>query len=418
MAGQLSATVAAPYSSDLLQRLIDQAACFHLFAIPDGQRFGPALHAPGDTHSVIGIRASQALHRFEISLELPVSGSVVRAANTVGELSGRLDLLWLMIPDDYAATPDREPPVTRLDPSRSQRFVMREMTFTFGDGRDGFRSFGTGRTFPTAGKRPALVAAAVGNVVEGVGRFCGHEGNFTLCGELSAERGFLGHLVVRIADPRGNLRTLADLPPIEAGPDPDPGTTYLMWAAQKGAGQEQQNFPSLGPDGKLRGLNIPVELKLGSLGFSARGSEGFRSAEFRAGEVIGKEIGFGRGSFPDAPPTGTALTPYQFEGIAQYSFHDRQARDLGAIRSNVVEGRGFDMTLPDAPGEVAWRFGFFGPIILGLGCFRGVQGMFYGASASVFKMPPEAHVITHLYMARLNDPDSRFRAHRRARAAG
>ena len=42
-------------------------------------------------------------------------------------------------------------------------------------------------------------------------------------------------------------------------------------------------------------------------------------------------------------------------------------------------------------------------------CFRGVRGMFYGASGSVFNPPPGDHVLTHLYMACLDDPDGRFR---------
>ena len=399
------------YSPDLLQRLIDQAACFNVFAFPNRNGSDAVIRAPGNTGGGIGIQTSQLVGRFDIDLESPSLESGVRASNTAGEPVGRLDLTWLMIPNDHLALPDREPPPTQFDPSCPQRFVMRQTTFTFGDGRDGFRSFGTGRTFPMAsGGRSKVVVAAIGNIVEGFGKFRRLEGHYTLCGELSLEGGFLGHFVVRIADPYGGLRTLAGFPPIEPGSDPDPGTTYLMWSAQKGKGPDQQNKLSLGPDGKLRGMNIPTQLKRGSIGFAVGGPDGFRAAELRTGEVIGLEVGFGRGSFPDAPPTGTPLSPYQFEGVAEYSFFDRSGKTLGAIRTNVLEGRRFDLLLPGAPGEMAWRFGFFGPIILGTGCFRGVEGIFYGASTSVFKLPPASHVITHLYMARLNDPDGRFRA--------
>jgi hypothetical protein len=56
------------------------------------------------------------------------------------------------------------------------------------------------------------VAAAVGNIMEGFGMFRGYEGNFTLCGDLAPDQGFLGHIVIRVVDPNGNLRTQAELP--------------------------------------------------------------------------------------------------------------------------------------------------------------------------------------------------------------
>jgi hypothetical protein len=402
---------AEKYPPDLLQRLIDQACCFNVFAVPDRKRSDASVYAPIQGRHVVGVRAKQALHRFDMGLDLSSSKFGVRATTAVGESAGSLDLHWMMIPHEYLALPDREPPQTRLDPCSSQRFVMKEMTLSFGDGRDGFRSFGTGRTFPMkGGARPKLVVAAVGNITEGLGKFKGHAGNFTLCGELVADRGFLGHIVVRIADPAGSLTVPLDLPPVDPGPDPDPDATYLLWTAQKGKGLDQENTASLGPDGKMRGLNIPTQLKRCCIGFTATQPDGFQSMDYRAGEVIGREIGFGRGSYPDAPPTGTPLSPYLFEGVAQYSFFSPDGRTSGAITTNVIEGRRFDLLLPGAPGEVAWRFGFFGPIMLGTGCFRGVEGVFYGASTSVFKPPPGDHVITHLYVARLNDPDGRFRA--------
>jgi hypothetical protein len=167
---------------------------------------------------------------------------------------------------------------------------------------------------------------------------------------------------------------------------------------------------SLGPDGQVRGLNIPTELKRLELGSAWSGPEGFRSREFRVGEVIGHEIGFGRGSEPGADPVGTGLRPFLFEGVARYSFHDRTGRDVGALTTNVIEGRRFDMRMPAAADEVAWRFGFFGPVVLGSGCFRGLQGMFYGASGSILKPPPGPHMITHFYAARLFDPEGRLRS--------
>lgn len=405
MSNQSTFVAAGELSAAELQILIDQVATFNVFVIPESTRAGSAQN-----HT--GVVCGGSLHRFDIDLERP-SESGVRVVNVLGEAEGRVDIRWLIIPNDFAARPDITPPSTPLDPSRSQRFAIQEMTFTFGDGRDGFRSFGTGRTFPVVtGGRPRLVVAAIATLTEGFGKFQGHEGTFTLCGELTSAGYFTGHIIVRIVDEQGNLRTKEPLPQIASRSDrPDAQFTYLMWLAQKGQGPAQANRPSLTPDGQFRGLNIPMELKRGSSGFSADRAGGFRAAELKVGEVIGLEVGFGRGSQPDATPVGTALSPFQFEGVARYSFDDQRGRTVGAITTNVLEGRRFDYQLAGAPSEVAWRFGFFGPIIYGSECFRGLEGsMFYGASNSILKPPPGDHIITHCYFARLYDPEGRWRA--------
>ena len=401
------------FSPETLQRLVDQVAAFNIHVSP-GSRRANAINARGGSSAVIGFGANEVVRRFDIEIALPSAEDGVRALNAACEPLGRVDLCWMMIPHDFMALPGLAPPATAFDPTRSQRFIMSEMTFTFGDGRDGFRSFGTGRTFPMYVEgRPRLAVAAIGNVTEGLGRFRGHEGNITVSGELDPERGFVGHVLIRILDREGHLRVAGPLPPPRETADPEPGVSYLLWAAQKGAGAEQENRPSLTPDGQVRGLNIPLRLKRLRIDAAAREGEGLRSSELSVGEVIGLEVGFGRGSQQDAPQTGTPLSPFQFEGVARYSFDDERGKTLGALTTNVLEGRRFDMTLTGLPGETAWRFGFFGPIVYGSGCFHDVQGMFYGASGSFFQPPPGLHVITHLYVARLYDPGGRFRAARR-----
>jgi hypothetical protein len=399
---------AASERSVRLQSLIDQVAGFNAFAVPEPGSVRTSRAAGG---ALAGGRLRQTLHRFEVDLEPPSPDSGVRASNVFGEAIGGIDLDWRVIPRDFLARPDLEPPATPLDAERSQRFVLQEARFSFGDGRDGFRSFGTGRTFPVSGggDRPRLVAGAVGNLTEGFGKFQGHEGSFTFCGELDPERGLTGHLLVRVLDSDGSLRTTANLPSPSPVASLDRGATYLVFGAQKGTGGAQQNRWSLAPDGQIRGANIPTRLKLLRLRFAADGPEGFRAASFETGSEIGQEVGFGREPEPGGGP-GTALRPSLFEGVARYTFEDASGRELGAITTNVLEGRRFDVRLPEAPEEPAFRFGFFGPIVLGTGCFRGAQGFFYGASGSILRPPPAEHVITHFYAARLDDPDGRFRA--------
>jgi len=186
--------------------------------------------------------------------------------------------------------------------------------------------------------------------------------------------------------------------------------TFLAWVGQKGQGAEQENRFSFTPDGQPRGLNIATELKHARVGFTVHGSEGFQSSDLRTGKVIGGEKGFGPIPPPGVPTTGTGLNPFSFGGVAHYTLHDAGGETVGAFTTNVLEGRRFDMTLVGAPGEPAFRFGFFGPILSGIGRFSNVEGIFYGASGSVLRPPPGDHVVTHYYVARINDPDGKFRA--------
>jgi hypothetical protein len=394
----LSPNASVDPSAETIQSLMDQAAGFSLYATPD--------LSGKDNGGERGFAASETLSRFNIILEAPTSEGV-RASNAYGEMVGKLEIRWLIIPNDFVARPDREPPPCELNPTISQRFVMQETTFIFGDGRDGFRSFGTGRTFPMmVGDKARAVAAAVGNVIEGFGKFKGHEGNFTICGDLQAN-GFKGHILVRIADPAGELRTQADLPPLQRQAVLDPQSTYLLWAGQKDHGLERANRFSVGPDGQVRGMNIPIRIKRLRLDCAAPGR--FEGNDFTVGQAVAREIGFGKGSVAGANPVGTALSPFLFEGVAHYTFHDASGKKVGTITTNFLEGRRFDTKLPGAQEAPAVRFGFFGPIIAGSGCFQGIEGMIYGSTGAVFYPPPGFHLITHFCAARISDPEGKFR---------
>jgi len=401
------ATEVSNLSNEALQALVDSSAVFNAYVAPDPAR---AVQTEMKNGVVTGIRCIGLLHRFDLELETP-SHPCVKAVNVLGEAAGRVEMRWIIVPNSYAARPDTEPPPTAFDRTCSQRFSMQEMTFLFGDGREGFRSFGTGRTFPvTCNGRSRTVVAAIGNITEGLGKFQGHSGTFTLCGELLPDGGFAGHVIVRVVDEQGDLRTSETLPPPAAVVQrPDADFTYLAWLAQKGKGPIMENRPSFTPDGEIRGLNIAMELKHGNSRFTVDQTHGFRSSILRVGEAIGLEEGYGRQSNPNVGPEGTALNPFQFEGVARYSFQDREGKTVGAIVTNVLEGRRFDFWFAATPNKISWRFGFFGPIVYGTGCFRGVEGMFYGASHSFFDPPPGAHIITHCYFARLYDPTGKYR---------
>jgi hypothetical protein len=402
---------AAAYSHDEIQSLVDQAASFNLFVASHEPTPGGLIRRLGKGGEIIGFECSETVHRFAIDLDLPTVQSGVKAANRLGARAGRIDFRWMIAPHDFVARPGLEPPPTPLDCSRSQRLTIQQAVFTFGDGTYGLRSFGAGRTFPMMVQgKPQLAVAAVGVFTEAFGRLQECEGNFTLCGQLSPQGTFLGHIMVRILDPLGVFRTRGELPPIEAAENPDPATTFLTWIAQKGKTPDQENSVSLNPDGQMRGLNIPVALKRVEVDFAPCGTRGLTALDLTTGEIIGREIGFGREASPRTGVNGTALTPFQFEGVSRYTFYDSEGRNVGAFTANVLEGRSIQVALPRAPDQPALRFGYFGPIIQGFGCFRGAQGFLYGAAGSVFAPPPSDHVISNMYVARISDPEGRFRA--------
>ena len=386
------------YAAETLQHLMDQVAGFSLYASPNES-------SKAERGGVF--ETSVVLSRFDIALQ-PPSSLGVQARNTFGEAVGRLDIRWHIIPDDFVARPDRNPPACKFSTTNSQRFVMQEATFTFGDGRDGFCSFGTGRTFPTmVGNQPLVVAAAIGNVVRGFGKFHGHEGNFTICGDLKST-GFSGHILVRMIDSAGELRTKAELQPLKPHASPDPDITYLLWAGHKDKQLQLENKFSFGPDGQIRGLNVPIQITPVHLDCAC--AEGFQCKDFSVGDVVAYERSFGQGSVPGAPPVGTALSPFLFDGVARFDFFESTGKTVGTLTTNFLEGRRFDVKLPDAPDAPALRFGWFGPIVSGSGCFHGVEGMMYGSTGSILYPPPGFHVITPFQAACIYDPQGKFRA--------
>jgi hypothetical protein len=110
------------------------------------------------------------------------------------------------------------------------------------------------------------------------------------------------------------------------------------------------------------------------------------------------------------------MAPYQFEGVSRYAFYDQSGATVGTLTANVLEGRSMNVNLEGAPGQPALRFGFFGPVITGTGCFSDARGMLYGASGSIFNPPPLDHVISNWYTLRLYDPAGKYRSARKGEA--
>ena len=398
-----SMAAASPYSAELVQRLLDCAAYFQLYSSPavrqdNVARQSAACAAVRNAEHTIGYQLRECLQRFEVVMQPPTRASGLHASNTAGEQIGTFESRWLFCPDDFEALPDCDPPATNLDPTRRQRFVMLDGECALGDNGDGFRGFGTGTTFPSAGG--TLLVAAVGNVMEGRGQFKGLVGTYTYCGSLNSAEGFRGSLMLRVMDPQGVIQTAGTLPAIEVARWPESGVTYLTFRGQ--ARETDKVTPLIGAGAQPLGLNVAQQLRLLQIDAAARGRGGLRSTSY-IGQVIG-EID-AQIIFNPAAPGGDALDPIPYTAFDEYKFTDRHGQAIGSLFIDEGEGRTFNLQLPGAPGQPAIRFGGFGPILRGTGSLEGAEGLMTDNSVVSF-MP---HVSASVYVIRINDPKGKYR---------
>lgn len=397
---------AGQYQWGLVQQLVDRAACVNMFAIP--LKWGPPGRVEGA--KLKGGTFDAALHRFKVVMDEPNAESGVRASNTIGQREGQLHLRWSLIPDDFEARPGREPAATSLDPLHSQRFVMQEATFKLGRGDDSFSSFGTGRIFPAfRDGKIRLRAAACGNIMEGSGRFKGREGNYIFLGDVTDRGELVGNFLLRVVDPDNVFRTTNPLPEFKPADSPDPRTfvpdlTYILFRTEK-SGPEETTSYNLGPDGQIRGVNVPQQYRLPKIDFSTETPTGLLT-RIELGPVIGGEISMSAIDPTHPGPPGTADAPSPFQGIGTYFFRDQGGIDIAGFTPQFVEGRTFAMQLAGAPGQPSVRFGCFGPVLEGDGYFAGIQGLL-AAVSGVAIMP---HLFSLMQMLCLEDPDGKFRA--------
>jgi hypothetical protein len=392
------------YSAELLQRLVDQAAYFNLHSTPGASDSRVAIRAPGGKE-ILGLRVTESLRRFKIHTYAPTDSRPFRATNTVGEIAGSFTHRWMFIPDDYSARPDSPIPPTALDLSRSQRFVMADGICRLGDVGDGFRGFGTGKTYPSKKNGyPQLLVTAIGTLFEGFGKFKDHdECTYVYCGTVDAERGFTGSLMIRAMDPEGTLRTTRSLSPLRPAPDPEPepDVTYVMLRGQ--AAPTDIVARRIGPDGQFLGLKVEQGVTTISVDASYRDRKGPRSVT-SLGPLVGKlsaDI-----VFDPTAPGGTLLDPIPFTTADHLSFPGCPGEPIGGFLADLVDGRVFNLEIPKGSGQKAIRFGGTGQVREGTGVFEGIEGLMTDNSVVMF-MP---HVSASVYMLRLHDPECRYRA--------
>jgi len=400
------------YPFEVVQHLLDEAAYFPLFSLPDQRRSLMIRRS----NALVGLQVCERLHRFAMTVDPPGRNSLC-VHNTVGEMLATFEHRWMLAPDGFGALPGLEPPPTPLDTSCSQRFVMLDSICRFENGKDGFKGFGTGRTYPMPiNGQPQLLVGAIGVLTEGFGKFQGLGGIYTYCGSLAPDRGFSGNLLCRVMDPQGVLRTHRSLDEIRPIDCPDPDVVYLLFGGQKKNKHEKTNY-LFSSSGELEGFELHPQIRILNIDCALDG-RGHLYTTSSIGQVIGNFSSYVFLNILNPGAAGTATAPISFKDYDNNTFTGSYGTEIGGFgfdggagsrfghaAPNVGEGRTFTLSLPSAPGQQALRFGAYAPVVNDRGIFKGVQGLV--SDNSVVGIAP--HAIATTYVARLSDPQHKFR---------
>ncbi|MEQ1825190.1 MAG: hypothetical protein ABL921_04565 [Pirellula sp.] len=405
------------YPFETVQELLDRVAHFNIYARPMEKMSGKnsAIYSG---KQVVGYSIENDLHRFIVRLDTPTQQTGVRALNEAAELVGRTHQKWILVPEDFRAIPNREAPTTFLNTAVSQRFVMMDTTFQFGNGNDAFHGFGTGRTFPaTQHGAQTVLAGAVGTITRGTGRFSGVEGTFTYCGALSPRDGFTGSIFLRVADPTNqfHVSTLRAIKVEKHKPIPmETGVSYLIFRGQK-KDRSQKTSYRFRSNGEYLGITLQPQIRLFGSDFTAHPRI---SCNYTVGDAVGDLDALILFNPLDPGAPGTQYSPIPFHDYDNYVFKDSLGHTLGSFGFDggaghffghaarfIGEGRVFITSLPDAPGQQAVKFGGFGPIVNGTGIFADAEGL-VAHNAAVGISP---HVLSTVFIARIIDPNGKYR---------
>ena len=378
--------------------VLERAAYFPLFSVHDPSVQNVPIPSPVDPRQLVGMKVFEQMHRFAIEVKRPLGARALTAVNRVGQAVAEIEIDWRVIPDEFDAGPDRLPPPTALDPTRSQRFAMYGGQFRWHDpAHSSFHGFGTGRTFPTlVGGRPQLRIGAVVDVLSGSGRLAGAVGNAVVNGFISPPYDLALGIVLRLVDPPGRLRTRAAPALLAPLPDPDPGALFLTFLGE--ADPARPITLETAGDGRVTGASVHELLRLVRIDFDVATPHGMRSRTL-TGPIAGAL------SFTLRIDAGHAEVPLPFTTHdGAFTFFAAGGEPIGALAANAVEGRAFPTELTGAPQPVLRVVGF-GPLLGGDGIFAGAAGML--SLNGIISIPARTPSI--LYTLRITDPDGRLR---------
>jgi hypothetical protein len=397
-----NATVPLPSQPDLEQsaavsRALRRAAYFPLFSVHSPEKRNVPIPLAGNPSSLIGMQVFEELHRFGIDVERPTSLSGLRATNVLGAAAANVEIDWRVIPDDFVATPDRLPPATPLDPTRSQRFAMYNGKFQWLDrDQSAFHGFGAGRTFPAIiNGAPRLYIGAVVEILQGYGKLQGLQGNAVVNGFITPPYDVALNILVRVVDSTARLKAIF-LPPLRASGEADPNDTFLVFVGEPDP--EKPIVLDMQPGGRVMGAEVHELLRLVHVDFDVAGACGMRSVTTE-GPIVGS-LAF-KLRFDSQDPR--VPVPFQTSN-GVFTFFDRERNTLGSLHANVIEGRGFATALQGTPQPVVRVVGF-GPFVGGTGQFALTRGML--SLNGIISIA--ARVPSIMYVLRVMDPSKKFR---------
>jgi hypothetical protein len=389
---------ATPGEDGAVRAVLERAAYFTLFSVHNPAVQNLPLTSPADPRQLIGMKVFEQMHRFAIQVKRPSRGGGLEVVNRVGQAVAEIEIDWRVIPDDFLAAPDRLPPPTALDPTRSQRFAMYDGHFRWNDpAHSTFHGFGAGRTFPTmVGGQPQLRIGAVVDILSGTGRLAGAVGSAVVNGFIAPPYDLALGIVLRFVDPAGRLRTRAAPAPLAPITDPDPAALFLTFLGE--ADPTRPITLELASGGRVTGASVHELLRLVRIDFDVGTAHGMRSRTL-TGALTGAL------SFSLRIDSGYLGVPLPFtthDGI--FTFFAAGGEPMGTLAANAVEGRAFPTGLPGAPQPVLRVVGF-GPVLGGAGIFAGAAGML--SLNGIISIPARTPSI--LYTLRLTDPEGKLR---------
>jgi hypothetical protein len=354
------------------------------------------VEADGLAAGATRVRVAGRLVRRELGGEPGRGGEPPSFRDCADGTAARLGATVRPMPDSFVAAPDRLPPPTPLAFDRPQRLGFYDLELAFGVGDHGFRGFGTGRTFPRSNESAGgpVPFAAVVEPSSAWGRFADLPAAIVMEGSLEPPNRVRLRAMVRVMDPDGRVTTRHRVPPGR----PRSGSGGLTLALLGEPDPERPVRLILGPGGLPVGSRVFERLRLVDLDFSVG------EVRPRARRAEGPVVGDVEAILVFDPLTRAPVVPIQTRrGV--FRLLDGDGAVAGTLTADMVEGRGFPTRLDGAPAPV-FRFGGFGPLLRGTGCFAGAAGMMTMDSAiSVFP-----RTLSNLYLLQLDDPDESLRA--------
>src|SRR5690349_17966520 len=87
-AGSVLAPETTTYTPVVLHLLVDQAAYFNVFSLPNRKTRDITIKGQNGARQIISFNIHEELHRFTVNVQPPSADSPLKAANTVGESFG------------------------------------------------------------------------------------------------------------------------------------------------------------------------------------------------------------------------------------------------------------------------------------------------------------------------------------------